>query len=84
VNIDINTDKIKEDLREGSEYILEQGGDKIQGILDKRRSDGADERADPNPVKPGTDGLPLLPGRTSKEETRTRPVRVPATPFMTP
>lgn len=39
VNIDINTDKIGEDLREGGEYIFEEGGAKLHEILEKNRKD---------------------------------------------
>jgi hypothetical protein len=48
VNIDINTDKIGEDLREGGEYIIEQGGEKIHEIVDKHRKD---ESTPPTPRK---------------------------------
>ena len=39
VNIDINTEKIGDDLREGGEYIIEEGGAKIHEILEKNRKD---------------------------------------------
>jgi hypothetical protein len=37
VNIDFDTEKMGDDLREGGEYLLEQGGEKIQEILEKKR-----------------------------------------------
>lgn len=39
VNIDINTDKIGGDLREGGEYILEEGGAKLKEILERQRKE---------------------------------------------
>ncbi|HXG08297.1 MAG TPA: hypothetical protein VNK04_00760 [Gemmataceae bacterium] len=62
VNIDINTEKISDDLREGGEYLLEQGGEKIQEILERRRrSEAEPQRAEGTTGTKGTAGGPDSP-----------------------
>jgi hypothetical protein len=46
VNIDVNTDKIGDDLREGGEYLLQEGGEKLQEILEKHHKENATPQAE--------------------------------------
>lgn len=49
VNIDVNTEKIGDDLREGGEYLLQEGGEKLHEILEKRGKDSSPPRVESSP-----------------------------------
>jgi hypothetical protein len=51
VNIDVNTEKISDDLREGGEYLLQEGGEKLHEILEKNKENAA-PRAENTPRDP--------------------------------
>src|SRR5262245_35267789 len=46
VNIEVNTDKIGDDLREGGEYLLQEGGEKLHEILEKHQKENATPHAE--------------------------------------
>lgn len=53
VNININTDKIAEDLHNGSEYLLERGADKLQRPSEKLAKPAAAPRVEPGKAPTG-------------------------------
>jgi hypothetical protein len=55
LNIDIHTDKIQTDLQKGSDYLIEEGGGRLQQAIEKRRRDhdgDGTEQAEPAPQPP--------------------------------
>lgn len=56
VNIDVNTEKIGDDLRDGGEYLLQEGGEKLHEVIERKRNEAGTPRAEGSPKDPAAPG----------------------------
>jgi hypothetical protein len=86
VNIEVNTDKIGDDLRDGGEYLIEEGGAKLKEILDRQRQEEAAQQGGKSPTETaknpsGKSGPSALPRFFfPEEEEPSEPRRAPRLP----